>query len=46
MRGTVQDALKEGGTDKRGGKTKTLRKGSKLGSRGECLKKKWAETPL
>ena len=45
MKGTVQNTLKEGGAEKRGGKTKMLKRGSKLGQ-GVCALKRWgAETP-
>ena len=43
--GTVENTLKEGGTEKRGGKQRFL-KGGQAGSRGGCLKKGGAGTPL
>ena len=46
VRGTVQDTLKECGTENRGGKTKNFKKGEQAGSRGGCLKKEGARTPL
>ena len=46
MRGTVQDTLKECGTENRVGKTKNFKKGEQAGSRGGCLKKEGARTPL
>ena len=46
MRGTVQDTLKEDGTENRGGKTKSFKKGEQAGSRGGCLKKEGPGTPL
>ena len=36
--GTVENTLKRGGTEKRGGETKIFKKGQ-AGSRGRCLKK-------
>ena len=36
--GTVKNILKGGGTEKRGGETKILKRGQ-AGSRGGCLKK-------
>ena len=50
MGGTVENTLKGGETEKRGGKTKILKRGGgQDGSRGRCLKK-WggggAGTPL
>ena len=45
--GTVKNTLKGGGTEKRGGKTKILkRRGGQVGSRGGCFKKGGAGTPL
>ena len=44
--GTVENTLKGGGTEKRGGKTKILKKGGgQAGSRGGCLKKGGLEPP-
>ena len=37
--------LKTGGTEKRGGDTKFLKRRGQAGSSGECLKKKGLETP-
>ena len=37
--GTVWNTLKVGGTEKRGGETKILKRGGQAGSRGGCLKK-------
>ena len=42
---TVQNTLKGGGIEKRGGKT-TVLKGWATGSRGVCFKKRGAGTPL
>ena len=39
MGGTVQNTLKGGGTEKRGGETKILKRRGQAGSRGGCLKK-------
>ena len=43
--GTVLNTLKGGGTEKRGGETDS-KKGVQGGSRGGCLKKGGAGTPL
>ena len=43
--GTVENTLKGGGTEKRGGKQRFL-KGRQAGSRGGCLKKEGTGTPL
>ena len=43
--GTVSNTLKGGGTGKRGGETKILRRGSKLGQ-GVGALKRGARTPL
>ena len=40
MRGNVQDNLKEVGTENRGGKTKILKRGSKLGQEVGALKRR------
>ena len=45
MRGTVQDTLKEGGTENRIGKKK-FEKGEQAGSRGGCLEREGAGNPL
>ena len=37
---TVQNTLKGGGTKKRGGETKILKRRGQAGSRGGCLKKR------
>ena len=42
---TVENTLKGGGTEKRGGETKIFKRGQ-AGSRGEYLKKGVAGTPL
>ena len=47
MQGTVCNAFKEGGTEKRRGETKISKKGGgggQAGSRGGCLKKGGAGT--
>ena len=44
--GTVQNTLKGGGTEKRGGDRKILKYGRQAGSRGGCLKKEGAATIL
>ena len=48
MQGTVCNAFKEGGTEKRRGETKISKKGGggQAGSRGGCLKKGGAGTLL
>ena len=45
MRRTVQNTLKEGGTEKRGGKTKILKRGSKLGQGVGILKMRGLKPP-
>ena len=45
MRVTVQDTLKEGGTENREGKTKFLKRGSKLGQGVGALKMKGVKPP-
>ena len=45
--GTVENTLKEGGTEKRGGDTKILKRwGGQAGSQGGCLKKERVENHL
>ena len=44
--GTVQNTLEGGGTEKRGGETKILKRGGGDGSRGGCLKKGGGLEPL
>ena len=44
-RGNCLKYLKRGGTEKRGGETKFLKRRRQAESRGECLKKKGLETP-
>ena len=44
-RGNCLKYLKRGGTEKRGGDTKFLKRRGQAGSRGGCLKKKGLETP-
>ena len=44
--GTVSNTLKGGGTGKRGGETKILKSGSKLGQGVGALKRGGARTPL
>ena len=48
MGGTVENTLKEGETEKKGGVTKILKRGGRAGSRDGCLKKEGGEagTPL
>ena len=43
--GTVWYTLKEGGTEKRGGEAKILKKNGKAGSRDGCLKKRGSLEP-
>ena len=43
--GTVCNTLKGGGTEKRGGDTKILKRGRQAGSRGGCLKKERGMEP-
>ena len=45
VEGTVENTLKEGGTEKRGGETKILKKGGKLGQGVDALKKGELEPP-
>ena len=44
--GTVWNTLKEGGTEKRGGEAKILKKKGQAGSRDGCLKNGGSGTPL
>ena len=46
VEGTVWNTLKAGGTEKRGGETKILKRGAQAGSRVRRLKKEGGWNPL
>ena len=46
VEGTVCNTLKGGGTEKRGGDTKILKRGRQAGSRGGALKRSGGWSPL